>query len=158
RIIEISQPGDDPLRPVVQIREREPQGLNPYERRIFDRLVRAAPDGRLVPLHAVAGAYAPEGVWWWGNFRREGRTGAKKQEYTDGSWFSWSTAILLMGAFWVAMLVAVLVMLPFTGTAAWVARDPDRAPQPPEGLPMIAFGCVCVIAVLACVFYLLHYH
>jgi hypothetical protein len=62
-----------------------------------------------------------------------------------------------MGAFWVAMLVALLVMLPFTGTAAWFTRNPDP-PPPVDGLPLIAFSCVCMTAVLACVFYLLHYH
>jgi len=157
RIIEISQPGDDPLRPVVQIRERQPQGLTAYENRIFDRLRRTAPDGRLVPLAALTDAYAQEGFWWWDSFRREVRADAKKAGYTDDSWFSWSTVLLMLGAFWIAMLIGTLALLPFYGSLEGMEVDPEREQAAP-GFPLIVSGCVCLVVVTLLVLYLLAYH
>jgi hypothetical protein len=128
-----------------------------FEKRIFERLTAAAPDGRFVPLASVADAYAREGWWWWDAFKREVREDAKKAGYTDDSWFSWSTAILLFGGFGVALLVSSLVLIPFHITVN-PAFPEDMAEQQPSGWGIASFGCLCAMMEIALVIYLFWFH
>ena len=52
RFLEFRQPGNDPMQTTVHVREPNPAGLTPYERRVFDRVAGLAVGG-VVPLPAL---------------------------------------------------------------------------------------------------------
>lgn len=52
RILELRQPGNDPAQTTVHVREPHPDGLNAYERLVFDRVAGLAIGG-VVPLTAL---------------------------------------------------------------------------------------------------------
>src|SRR2546423_7527941 len=52
RYLEFRQPGNDPMQTTVHVRDPNPPGLTPYERRIFDRVAGLAVGG-VVPLPAL---------------------------------------------------------------------------------------------------------
>src|SRR5256886_1788819 len=52
RYLEFRQPGNDPMQTTVHVRDPNPPGLLPYERRILDRVVGLAVSG-VVPLTAL---------------------------------------------------------------------------------------------------------
>src|SRR2546423_6271507 len=52
RYLEFRQPGNDPMQTTVHVRDANPPGLTPYERRILDRVTGLAVGG-VVPLPAL---------------------------------------------------------------------------------------------------------
>jgi hypothetical protein len=62
-ILELRQPGNDPVQTTVHIRDTSPAGLNPYEQRVFDR-VRALAKGGVVPLTALTFRDSDEASAW----------------------------------------------------------------------------------------------
>jgi hypothetical protein len=50
--LEFRQPGNDPVQTTVHVRDKNPSGLNPYERKIYDRVAGLAVGG-VVPLTAL---------------------------------------------------------------------------------------------------------
>src|SRR2546421_7846234 len=52
KYLEFRQPGNDPMQTTVHVRNPNPNGLTPYERRIFDRVAGLAVGG-VVPLPAL---------------------------------------------------------------------------------------------------------
>jgi hypothetical protein len=70
RILEVFQPGDDPANLLVRVRVARPEGLNPYERRVFDRVAAIAGD-RFAPLAEITRQYADGGPRWFKHLRTE---------------------------------------------------------------------------------------
>jgi hypothetical protein len=70
RILEVFQPGDDPADLLVRVRVARPDGLNPYERRVFDRVAAIAGD-RIAPLAEITRQYADGGPRWFKHLRTE---------------------------------------------------------------------------------------
>jgi hypothetical protein len=52
KLIEIRQPGNDPMQTTIHIRQADPSGLTKYEKRVFDRVAGLAAGG-VVPLPAL---------------------------------------------------------------------------------------------------------
>jgi len=70
RILEVFQPGEDPAGLLVRVRVTRPEGLNPYERRVFDRVAAIAGD-RFAPLAEITRRYADGGPRWFKHLRTE---------------------------------------------------------------------------------------
>ena len=70
RILEVFQPGEDPAGLLVRVRVTRPEGLNPYERRVFDRVAAIAGD-RFAPLAEITRQYADGGPRWFKHLRTE---------------------------------------------------------------------------------------
>jgi hypothetical protein len=70
RILEVFQPGDDPAGLLVRVRVARPEGLAPYERRVFDRVAAIAGD-RFAPLAEITRQYADGGPRWFRHLRTE---------------------------------------------------------------------------------------
>jgi hypothetical protein len=69
-IVELFQPGDNPADLAVRVRQTDPTGLTPYERRVFDRVRAIAPD-RFVPLEEITKQLTDGGPAWFMQLRAE---------------------------------------------------------------------------------------
>jgi hypothetical protein len=70
KVFEFRQPADDPLHTTVHMRQENPTGLSPYERRVFDR-VAGLTVGGVVPLTALTFRDPGRSQTWWKNLRAE---------------------------------------------------------------------------------------
>ncbi|HEY1486019.1 MAG TPA: hypothetical protein VGF84_07930 [Micromonosporaceae bacterium] len=62
-ILEIRQPGNDPMQTTIHIRQPNPAELRPYEQRVFDRVAGLA-SGGVVPLTALTFRDAGQAASW----------------------------------------------------------------------------------------------
>jgi hypothetical protein len=62
-ILEIRQPGNDPMQSTIHIRVSAPTGLRPYEKRVFDRVSGLAANG-VLPLTALTFRDAAQATSW----------------------------------------------------------------------------------------------
>jgi hypothetical protein len=70
RFIELRQPANDPMQTTLHIRDPNPAGLTPYERRVLDRITQTAVHG-VVPLTALTFRDKGEAKSWSKRLRAE---------------------------------------------------------------------------------------
>jgi hypothetical protein len=138
-VIELYQPGDDPLRPLVRLRRSTPPDLLPHEERVLARVRAATTVPKWVPLAELANQYAKEGRSWQAEFRREVRRAAKKAGLTNDFFSMFTAVILAAGALVAGMLVAVPLTLLWP--AQWTGPAPTGSPAfdgtpVPDGTPL----------------------
>jgi hypothetical protein len=153
RIVQLYQPTDDPLRPLVRVRVQQPAGLLAHEERVLAQLRQAGPDGRYVPLAYLASQYARDGREWQEGFVKEVREAAAKAGLTN-SFFTMVTAVWLGVGGVVAGLLAMLPLVAFTPPAPPPGAPPGKAPW--WGIP--SMFCLWVIIILALGLYLMQAH
>jgi len=153
RIVQLYQPTDDPLRPLVRVRVPHPAGLLAHEERVLARLRQASPDGRYVPLADLASQYTRDGWRWHQGFVKEVREAAAKAELTN-SFFTMVTAVWLSVGALVAGVFATIPMVAFTPPDPPPGAPPSKVPW--WGIPSMC--CIWVVVILILAVYLVNAH
>ena len=119
-IIELYQPDADERGTVLRVRVSRPDGLRPYENRVFDRVRRQAGRGWL-PLADLARSTADDPLQWSRRFAEEVEADARSRGLVRGSAFGLSIAMLF-----VAVLLSCVVG-GLIGAAIGYPDSPDDA-------------------------------
>lgn len=110
RILEFRQPDNDPAHTTVHVRDQHPDGLNAYERRVFDRVAGLAVGG-VVPLTALAFRDPGAAATFARRFGAEVRADARRRGLSRRRFGRAVTGCLTAAALLAGVGVAVAVLL-----------------------------------------------
>jgi len=120
--LELYQPGDDPQQTLVRVRDANPDGLAPYERRVLDRVAAAAGQAGTVSLAELSGGYARDGYRWSERFREEVIADAKQRGLRRDRPGAVDALVLLVG-----VLLACGSGIALPGAVVGATADGDNA-------------------------------
>lgn len=123
RILGFEQQGPDAGRTVVRVVENNPQGLTPYERRIFNRVSGLARGG-VVPAAALVRGDESWAKSWWRKFCKEAIGEARARGLSRDRWNAGTLSLLRVTALApVTVFCVAFLTAPLTGDQD---KDSDR--------------------------------